>query len=123
MGQCETLVCNTKQLNIKNSLMKYAFSVLILVLSFDLSSQSFNEMLFDRGESNGCGASIALDKSIYFSNRVSDYFLGVAKKDILYKADQNVHLEDSLDLASYYGFDSYALANISQESDSSFLII
>ncbi|WP_417600112.1 T9SS type A sorting domain-containing protein [Owenweeksia hongkongensis] len=103
--------------------MKYLFSVLTIVLTFGVKAQSFNEILFDRGESNNCAVSIAMDQSIYFSNRVSDYFLGVAKKDILYKADQNVHLEDSLDLASYYGFDSFTLANISPESDSSFLII
>lgn len=103
--------------------MKILFCSLLIALSFFSKSQPFNEKLLNNDRSNICLGAISLGKDLFFANSPSDSYLGWSTENVIYKSDEHIHILDSIDLASFYGFDSFQLENFCAETDSTFLVV
>ncbi len=103
--------------------MRYFFCALMLALAFTSKAQLFNEKLLNNDRSNICLGAISLGEDLFFANSPSDYYLGWSTENVIYKSNEQIHILDSINLADFYGFDSFQLQNFCVETDTTFLVV
>ena len=104
--------------------MRIIFISIFITLNLGiLLAQNFNEKIINTPYSDQTFGAIEMEGDVYFALSTTDVFFGNTIKSILYRADKDITILDSLDLTHHNGSDYFNVHNVLNASDSTLWVI
>lgn len=104
-------------------MIKDFFSALFTIITISSSAQVFQEKIIDTPDSDQTFGAVEVNGELFIGLSRTNIYFGSTVKSIIYHADKNLNIIDSLDLTYHNGADYFNIHNILEASDSTFWVL